>query len=202
MRTKPYILIYITHLPSQGLQICLCPNEWCSNPDTLVKHTVHHVVKQTNTTKKIQIIMDIGAIWRNFMQERTVAKRRKEIALNMAGNVQILYSASCWFEQNDSMKGSACMARHLIKWLDTDCDTQNRTVGIPFSITFVTSVPDSQGDGSEKLTNYVYNSLALKLRICGLVRYALFTFFIVWGLGKELTVLLLICIYNNEHGDR
>jgi hypothetical protein len=39
--------------------------------------------------------MDIGAIWRNFMQERTVAKRRKEIALNMAGNVQILYSASC-----------------------------------------------------------------------------------------------------------
>jgi hypothetical protein len=66
----------------------------------------------------------------------------------------------------------------------------------------VTSVPDSQGDGSEKLTNYVYISLALKVRICGLVRYALSTFFVVWGLGKELTVLLLICIYDNEHGDR
>jgi hypothetical protein len=95
VRTKPYTLIYITHFPSQSMQICLCPNEWCSNPDTPVKLTVHDFAKQTNTTRKIQIITNIGAFWRNLMQERTVAKRRKQIALNMAGNVQILYSELC-----------------------------------------------------------------------------------------------------------
>jgi len=96
MKTKPYTLINIYHSPSFTKHTnCLCPNEWCSNPDTPVKHTVHDVAKQTNTIRKIQIIMDIGAIWRNFMQERNVAKRRKEIALNMARNVQISYSAPC-----------------------------------------------------------------------------------------------------------
>ena len=52
----------MTHLLSQSIQICLCPNEWCSNPDTSVKHTVRDVAKQQNTTRETQIIMDIGVI--------------------------------------------------------------------------------------------------------------------------------------------
>jgi hypothetical protein len=139
---------------------CLCSNEWCSNPDTHVKHTVHDVAKQQNTTRKTQIIMDIGVIWRTFIQERTVAKRRKQIALSMARNVQISYSAPCWFEQHDAVKGSVCNVRHLMKWLATDWYTPNRTGGISFFTTSVTSVPNSQGDGSKKFTNYVYIPLA------------------------------------------
>jgi hypothetical protein len=133
-RTKPYTLIYMTHLLSQSIQICLCPNEWFSNPDTPVKHTLHDVAKQQNTTRETQIIMDIGVIWRTFIQQRTVTKRRKQIAFSIVRNVQILYSAPCWFEQHDAVKGSVCSVRHLMKWLATYWYNPNRTVGILFSL--------------------------------------------------------------------
>jgi len=71
-----------------------------------------------------------------------------------------------------------------------------------FFTTSVTSVHSSQGDGSKMLTNYFYISLVRKLRIRGLVHFALSELFITWGLGMGLNDLLLICVYNNEHGDR
>lgn len=138
-RTKPYTLIYVTHLPSQSTQSVYALMNGAVI-ETHVSNTQYMMLLNNKTQlEQTQIIVDIGAIWRTFIQEPTVAKRRKQIALSMVRNVQISYSAPCWSEQHDAVKGSVCSVRHIMKWLATDCYTPNWKVGIPFFTTAVIS---------------------------------------------------------------